>query len=281
MKLALVAFSDKQEFRLQIREEMIDRGHQCDLKPFSVLPINASMMDDVFMVLRQYDVVHFVLGFNEELAKTLQARLSSEGVICPNNRSNATNINDKIFQMVELAKVGVPTPRSVRLVSPDKSEVRASLGFPCVIKEPVGSKGEKVALCTENNFDEVIKPNKEYLGQELVRYTADYRVHVAGNETFCIYERVAPEGDFRANVSLGGAMKKVDDAELLIRLSELALQTTRALSMDYGGVDIIKDESGNLFVLEFNPNPGFKNVTDVTGAPFYRHVADYYESLMQ
>ncbi|MEX0913302.1 MAG: ATP-grasp domain-containing protein [Candidatus Paceibacterota bacterium] len=281
MKLAIVAFSDKQEFRLQIKKEMVRRGHVCDLYYFPVLEIDENVVDKTFDTLSQYEVVHFVLGFNKEITKELQERLIEAGVKCPNRMTNLTDLNNKIMQMVILTRNGVAVPKSIRLMNPDKAEVSKLLKFPFVVKEPVGSKGEQVALCTEDNFSEVVAKNKEYLAQEFIEYTADYRIHVAGDKTFCTYERIAPEGDFRANVSLGGAMKKVEDSALLSRLSELALQTAKVLSVDYGGVDIISDKDGNLFVLEFNPNPGFKNVLEVTGTPFYEPVASYYESLME
>lgn len=279
MKLALVAFSDKQEYRLQIKEEMIRRGHTCDIFYFPALLIDEDVTNNLFNILKEYDTVHFLLGLNKELIRELQERLSSIGVRCPNKIKNLGDLNDKVMQMIILSKNGIQTPRSVRLMNATKEEVSKSLKFPFVLKEPVGSKGEKVTLCTEANFSEVFGPNREYLGQEFINYTADYRIHVAGDETFCIYERVAPEGDFRANVSLGGDMKKVDDPLLLEKLSELALRVTRALSVDYGGVDIISDKDGNLFVLEFNTNPGFKNVSEITGVPFYERVASYYESI--
>ena len=280
MKLALVAFSDKQEFRLQIKAEMAKRGHQCDILYFSLLPITKDVVETTFQVLKQYDVVHFVLGFNVELAKVLQEKLVGSGVVCPNQCTGITNLNDKVIQMVSMSRAGVPIPVSARLMNPNPDEVAALLGFPFVLKEPVGSKGKQVVLCTREKFDENIKTNREYLGQEFVNYIADYRVHVIGEKTFCIYERIAPAGDFRANVSLGGAMKKVTDTELLTDLSELALRAARALSVDYGGIDIIRDKDGKLLVLEFNSNPGFKNVTDITGVPFYVPIVDYYESLI-
>lgn len=280
MKLALVAFSDKQEYRLQVKKEMIRRGHACDLFYFPTLLIDENVADEIYESLRHYDVVHFVLGFNKELTKELQDNLVEAGVKCPNGVTNLTELNDKAMQMVTLARAGVPIPKSVRLMNPDKEELSKLLNFPFVVKEPVGSKGEKIALCTEDNFDKVIKKNKEYLAQEFIDYVADYRVHVVGGKTFCIYERIAPEGDFRANVSLGGAMKKVDDSILLEKLSKLAIRAINALSMDYGGVDIISDKEGNLLVLEFNTNPGFKNVSDITGENFYEPIASYYESLV-
>lgn len=260
---------------------MVRRGHECDQLFFPVVAIDDHVIENIFAILSRYDVVHFVLGFNEELSQVLQQMLTEKGVICPNSRLTMTNLNDKIVQMVIFAKAGIPTPLSARLMRPAKEDVGKLLGFPFVLKEPVGSQGKKVFLCTEDNFDELVKKGVEYLGQKFINYVADYRVHVAGDNTFCIYERIAPKGDFRANVSLGGAMKKVDDPKLLSDLTELSLRATKALSVDYGGIDIIRDADDNLYVLEFNPNPGFKNVTDITGTPFYEPIATYYESLVK
>ena len=281
IKFALVGFSDKQVHRVEIKEELIRRGHVCDLMYFPTMLLDGHIIERTVELLSKYDVVHhLVAGGNGELVKMLQERLLEVGVICPNLRVNASNLDDKVIQMTLLAKDGIPVPRSVRLVNPTKEEVAELISFPFVLKEPRGSKGAQVAMCDENNFDKLIKKNTEYLGQQLIDYGADYRVHIAGDQTFCAYERVAPKGDFRANVSLGGAMKKINDPALLTRLSELALRAAKTLSMDYGGVDILSDKKGNLLVLEFNSNPGFKDVSAVTGTPFYKPIADYYESLV-
>ena len=54
----------------------------------------------------------------------------------------------------------------------------------------------------------------------------------------------------------------------------IAIQATRVCGLDYAGVDLIRSKEGTK-VLEINSNPGFKGITQATGADVAGSILDY------
>ncbi|AEG00670.1 alpha-L-glutamate ligase, RimK family [Methylomonas methanica MC09] len=64
------------------------------------------------------------------------------------------------------------------------------------------------------------------------------------------------------NVARGASCEPV---ELTAELTELAIRAVAALSMDYAGVDIIRDRDGRLTVIEVNSVPAWKGLQGACG----------------
>jgi glutathione synthase/RimK-type ligase-like ATP-grasp enzyme len=63
------------------------------------------------------------------------------------------------------------------------------------------------------------------------------------------------------NVHQGAEPKAIEtDPEM----THLALEAARVIGADYAGVDLIRDETGRLLVLEINSNPAWKGLQSVT-----------------
>jgi len=62
------------------------------------------------------------------------------------------------------------------------------------------------------------------------------------------------------NVARGAACEPI---ELEPELASLAVKATKALSMDYAGVDIIRDREGNYTIIEVNSIPAWKGLESV------------------
>mgnify|MGYP006198001095 FL=1 len=75
------------------------------------------------------------------------------------------------------------------------------------------------------------------------------------------------------NVAQGGVCEAIpvspDDA-----LMRLAVDATRACSMDYAGIDILRDDHGELTVLEVNSIPAWKGLQGVTPLNIAQLLAD-------
>ncbi|TKX82906.1 30S ribosomal protein S6--L-glutamate ligase, partial [Halorubrum sp. SS5] len=75
--------------------------------------------------------------------------------------------------------------------------------------------------------------------------------------------RYAPEGDWRTNVALGGAVEDATD-DMPEEAADTALYAAEVMGLDYAGVDLVEGYDG-WYVLEVNPTAGFKGLFEATG----------------
>ena len=145
-------------------------------------------------------------------------------------------------------------------------EAAESIGYPCIVKENMGSFGQQVSLAHDK--DELISIinsifPKGFIVQEYIATSEgrDIRVHVVGNKVAAAMYRYNSD-DFRANITNGGKMK----AYTVNREEEkMALEVCRELGLDFGGIDILFGEDDMPVFCEANSNAHFKNLYDCTG----------------
>jgi ribosomal protein S6--L-glutamate ligase/gamma-F420-2:alpha-L-glutamate ligase len=134
------------------------------------------------------------------------------------------------------------------------------LGYPLIVKESTGSLGMQVYLVKDR--EELLKKSYElknvphlyqkYVGDE--RGT-DIRFYVAGEKIAGACKRINTTS-FTSNIASGGRVEKYDASE---QEKSLALSIARALNMDFGSVDFLKDD-GKLYFVEANSNAYFKAI---------------------
>jgi tetrahydromethanopterin:alpha-L-glutamate ligase len=88
----------------------------------------------------------------------------------------------------------------------------------------------------------------------------DYRVFVIDNRVYAAMVRHGNQ--WVNNVAQGGRCEPLAPDQ---DLAELALAAARAVEIDYCGVDIIRDRTGKLYVLEVNSIPAWRGLQKVTG----------------
>lgn len=100
--------------------------------------------------------------------------------------------------------------------------------------------------------------------------TGEYRVHVMDGEVI-LYQKKSRRVDDSGNVITAEGEEadvrnlasnwiyRTGNLTRLERIEELAINAIDTLGLDFGAVDIIKDEEGNVFVLEINTAPGLGN----------------------
>jgi ribosomal protein S6--L-glutamate ligase len=89
----------------------------------------------------------------------------------------------------------------------------------------------------------------------------DIRCFVIDGKVVGAMQRVAQEGEFRANLHLGGVASEV---KITREERNIAIKATKALGLKVAGVDIIRSSSGPK-VLEVNSSPGLEGIEEVTG----------------
>ncbi|WP_410766754.1 RimK family alpha-L-glutamate ligase [Haloferax sp. DFSO60] len=166
-----------------------------------------------------------------------------------------------------LAAEGVPVPRAYLSTSEAKlNETRPEFGHPVVYKTAVGTNGGGTWLIDDDRqLSGIVDDKRTFLQSylEIEKRHRDLRVYVVGDEIIGAMYRYAPEGDWRTNVALGGDVEDATD-DLTPEAADAALGATRALGLDYAGVDLIEGDDGWV-VLEVNPTAGFRGLYRATG----------------
>jgi [lysine-biosynthesis-protein LysW]--L-2-aminoadipate ligase len=187
---------------------------------------------------------------------------------------------DKIRTSLRLAEAGIPTPRTVVALSPEAA-LRAieQVGYPAVLKPPVGSWGRLMAKVRDPAEAEQLVEHKSALGspqhgifyvQEFVpKPDRDLRVFVVGERAVAAMYRHSTE--WRTNAARGA---RTEAAPLTAELSELALRAARAVGGGVLAVDLMEAPSG-LVVHEVNPTPEFKALAAATGHDIAGAIIDY------
>lgn len=130
-----------------------------------------------------------------------------------------------------------------------------TITYPCIIRAEHHAQGRELYLC--NNKEELVQytylPN--YYITEYISKEKEYRVFVAQNRVVWVTEKTPGNpNDIAWNVAKGGRFDNVRWNDWPLRACRIALQTIEAVDLDFGGVDIIKDNN-NYYVLEVNTAP--------------------------
>jgi tetrahydromethanopterin:alpha-L-glutamate ligase len=211
---------------------------------------------------------------DHELQLELYRTLAEEGALLVNDVRALVTAIDKFKTSWLLGRMGLPTPRAIVSQRPeDARRALADLGGRAVAKPLYGSLGIGVELVTsEAAAVECLSRWKALYLQEFVNGGgADLRAFVVGHEVAAAIRRIAPPGEFRTNIHLGGVAEEV---QLRPEVARLAVAATRCLGLDYAGVDLMETPAGPV-VLEVNGTPLFRGIYEATGRDMALPIVEY------
>ncbi len=241
---------------------------------FSVTQIDpADKKDLVKLVEGSFDVAFLALHGKLGEDGTIQGMLEILGLpyTGPDVWSSATAI-DKAKTKVVYERVGVPTPRSVLLLSPDDmtaAQVVEEFGTSCVVKAATEGSALGVYLCNsldqiESALREVFKIDDKVIVETLVQGD-EYTVGVLGTKDPRVLPviQIIPINefyDFESKYAEGGS-KHVCPAplsdELTKKAQDIALLAHKGLECSgVSRTDLLLDEHGDFWALETNTIPG-------------------------
>jgi gamma-F420-2:alpha-L-glutamate ligase len=200
---------------------------------------------------------------SNKFIQAIMRQLEHAGIPCINKSTTIETVKDKLLTSQILSHHGIPIPDTMLVKFPvDEKIVKTEIGFPCVVKVITGSHGNGIYLCEKRknfsklmNFISSLDSSKTLLVQEYLgdQPGVDLRVIVVGGKIIGAMKRIAPEGDFRANISNGG---HGEPFPLTDEIEYIALETASVLNLDIAGIDLLFDKNG-FRVCEANSNPGF------------------------
>lgn len=170
-------------------------------------------------------------------------KLAAAGVTVLNPPAALASTHDKLLTSRALRRAGLPHPHTWLIAEGLPAPVPE---LPVVLKPRHGSWGRGVTLC--RTHEEVQAATRRLfteegvLAQELVPPLGwDARLVVAGGRIVGSAKRIAAEGEWRTNVSLGGRSVPLDPPPLARTLAVLAADAVHA---DLVGVDLLPTQNG-------------------------------------
>lgn len=164
-------------------------------------------------------------------------------------------VQDKIKQTALFELLSLPHPRTrVFYGNRQKKMILNHFSFPFIAKIPRGSAlGRGVYLIhDEKELHDYLEQKGPAYVQEYLPMDRDIRVVVIGSRIVHAYWRIAPPGEFRSNVAVGGRISLNAVPE---KARDLALQVARTCSWNDVGIDIC-EHKGHFYVLEANMKYG-------------------------
>ncbi len=197
-------------------------------------------------------------------------------ILVYNNARAVERSVDKGMTSFLLHNAGIATPPTWvgNDVHQAYSFVRKELakGHKIVVKPLFGSQGKNLQLISKaDDITDFGIYNKIYYLQRFIdsgtTEAHDYRLFVIANEVVSSMRRQGE--DWIANVATGA---KCFPAVLDEQFTSLAQNSVRRVGMHYGGVDLMRDKQGQLWVTEVNSIPAWKGLQSVSQN---KVIADY------
>ena len=208
--------------------------------------------------------------------------LESLGIRCINSHATSEICGNKIATTLALKKVNIQQPE-VRFAFTEESALKAidELGYPIVIKPPVGSWGRLLAKINDRDAAEAILEHKATLGsyQHSLFYVQEYiekkgrdiRSFVIGNE--CVAAAYRESSHWITNAARGA---QATFCPVTDEIAELSIKSAQAVKGEIIAIDIFESERG-LLVNEINHSMEFKASQSAQSAEFNipKMIVDY------
>lgn len=237
------------------------------MEEFKARNIDLQMMDDRTLVLSPESKLDLDILYERSLSYSRGLEvirvLETLGIYCINSVKTAEISGNKIATTLALKKHNIPQP-NVRFAFTEESALQAieEMGYPCVIKPPVGSWGRLIAKINDRDAAEAVLEHKATLGsyQHSLFYIQEYiekagrdiRSFVIGDQ--CIAAAYRSSEHWITNAARGAAASfcKVTD-----EIAEFSIKSAHAVEGEIVAVDLFETEKG-LLVNEVNHTMEFK-----------------------
>jgi RimK family alpha-L-glutamate ligase len=203
------------------------------------------------------------------------------GVTVVNDARAIERTVDKAMTSLLLKLAGIPTPATWACESPAQARQIAvtelTQGRRLVVKPLFGSQGEGIRLIEKlDDLDHTEGLNGVFYLQtfidKLTDAWADTRVLVIKNKAICAMRR-SNAGHWVTNRAKGAKCEALPLAQPLAGLAEAA---SRAVNIDYAGVDLIPLADGGYTVTEVNSIPAWQGLQSVTMIDIAAHLVDHF-----
>jgi ribosomal protein S6--L-glutamate ligase len=267
-------------------EAAIERGHEASVVDYLRCYMNITSKRPRVLVAGtelHFDAIVPRIGATYTFYGTAVVRQFEMMHVPSANDSQAiSRARDKLrsLQLLSRAGIGMPVTGFAHSTKDIDGLLEAVGRPPYVIKLLEGTQGVGVVLAeTKKAAESVIAAFRQLDANILVQRFieeaggVDVRVFVVGGRVIAAMERIAAEGEFRANLHRGGKARSV---ELTADEIESSLAATATLGLDVAGVDLLRSSAGPL-VIEVNASPGLEGIESASGVDVAAAIIEFLE----
>lgn len=189
--------------------------------------------------------------------------------------------NDKLRTSAVLAAAGVPQPRLRVAFTPEMALAAIEeIGYPAVLKPPVGSWGRLLAKINDRDAAEALLEHKDTLGsfhhgtfyiQEYIEKRGrDIRAFSIDGETIAAIYRTSEH--WITNTARGGL---ATNCPVTAELAECCARVSAAIGGGLLAIDLFEDAHRGLLVNEVNATMEFRNSITTTGVDIPARIVDH------
>lgn len=225
--------------------------------------------------------LHRSTGVNfDDFDLLIAQHFEHSGLRISNPLSAIFNFRNKDTQALFLRSQNIPTINSLVFRGPLSEDLKAKLAALAknqqyVLKTNRGNQGIGVSfingLTSLYSVLETLKAmrDQKFLIQPFIEHQKEYRLLIIKNEIHAVIEKTIEEGDFRGNSK---RTKATLITQLDPELKDLAHKCFEISGLDYAGLDILRDTSGQYHLVEINSVCGFEQVETLSGLNIAREI---------
>lgn len=166
-----------------------------------------------------------------------------------NKIENIKNATDKALARHLFINNNVSCPKFV-----DPATIKINQ-FPVIARPKTHAKGKNFVILKDRiSFTQFYNENQDWYYSEFIDKVAEFRLHAAHGRILNYLEKPNPNnGNIAWNRALNGeAFENVKWSDYNGDVCYTAIQAINALGLDFGGVDVMVDAKGKVYVLEVN-----------------------------
>jgi [lysine-biosynthesis-protein LysW]--L-2-aminoadipate ligase len=266
--------------RVRVEEKLILQKLRKRGVPFDKIDVRDVVFDLNSTDWSQYSAA-LIRCLSHTKALYVARALEMLGVKVVNAHAVIEVCGDKILTTLALQERGIPTPPTLIAFSKDAGLAAVDrVGYPAVLKPPVGSWGRLIAKVNDREAAEAVIEHKEILEEKrdtplyIQAYVdkpgRDIRSLVVGDETVYAVYRHAEH--WITNTARGGQTTSLAVSPEIDRLSRAAAE---AVGGGIVAVDLMEDADGKLLVNEVNNTPEFHGAMQATDVDIAGKMVDY------
>ena len=232
--------------------------------------------------VKNFDAVICRIGTGLDYGASILMHLTENlGIYSPQTADGLLTASNKMKTTQKLSSAGVRVPRTVMAKDPIHADflIKKIGGLPAVAKLLKGSQGVGVMILndaeqTNMMLESFAKLEADIQIQAYVEGGGkDVRAIVVGDDVIVAMQRTGKK-DFRANLAKGGQGTKI---ELTEEEKTMCVKMSKAVGLEFSGVDFIRGNDGLSYGIEVNTNMGLK-IIDITGVNFFNALIEHIEA---